>query len=564
MANDNNDNGLLGTLSQLFRGYNKQDADNANIDYDIGNTVITDGDGGPFNNAKQLGDSVRLNQGGGFMPDYSLPEDRQSRYSIYSRMSKSELVSACLQMHVAYALSPDMKSGNIITIQSKVPEFNDLAKEVMDDLGDLINSNVTAWAMLMCVFGVHYIRPMGVEGKGVTDIESNYYTLAKNIREYVRGDLTCGFTSDYLKIKDGKQIRLADPWVLVPCKIPYWHPFLEMEPFNNTGVTYSLYDDYHRRTPMETQNYGTSLLEFAYPAWCELMESVTALRGARYNASRLDRFIGVGMDGLDPAAAASYLNTIGTQLKADIEAEAKVAARKGMRPTVWNRIFPVLAGSKGGLTVDAQQTSADINGIEDVMFNLKRFCSAMGIDPSMIGWGDLMAGGLGEGGWTRTSIIAALRANWIRIGIRDAVMRLIDIHLAFKHKKAFPRSENPFEVNFHSINSAIATEIAAERQSHADFFTTVVTLLDMMNTNGLAKSQTLYKKIMGEVGLDDDEIETIVKELEKAGTTDQMPPPAGGSGGGMYESVNGLSLDERVQNLVTAQIVKLFSGDTHE
>jgi hypothetical protein len=554
VENNKEGKGLVSVFKQLFAGFNESDNQDMSVTYADSGGVrhsLTNHDAGEINP-----NGMKMSGGSNHLGEFKLPKDRLDRYSIYQEMARTELVSACLQMHIAYALAPDMETGNIIDIRSNDPEFEDLAREINEDLGHLLNGNLASWAWLMCIYGVHYVRPFGEVGKGVTDIESNYFTLPKHIKEYMRGDRISGFTSEYLKEKDGENIRLAEPWALVALKVPFWSPDIDDEPFTAGAETYSLYTDLHRRKPVETQNYGTSFLENAYSAWGELSESVRSLRGSRYNASRVDRFVAVGMEGLDPASSSKYINMLSAQMRKDEEAEQRAAKKHGLVATVWNKILPVLSGGKGGVTIDTSQTSPDINGIEDTMFNLKRFCSAMGIDPSQIGWGDLMQGGLGEGGWARTSIVAALKANWIRIGIREMVMRIIDIHMAYKYQKAFPRNKSPFTVNFHSINTALAIEKADELQAKADFATSVTTVLDMINQGSLAGSKTFKVNVMTDLGISDTDIDLILTELENAPKPDE----------GMYESVKGESIDQRVERLVNSRLEAIFSskGDEDE
>lgn len=550
--------GKLSLFKRLFGGFNESDNDNHSISYEVG------GIRGVSPNMGMPEDEIENHKLAGgtnadWLQEFELPQDRLLQYEIFQKMAKTELVTACLQMHIAHALSPDMKTGNIITIETDDPEYKKLAEELMTDLGAMINDNVSNWALIMATYGVHYLRPYGKEGIGITNVESSYYTLAKNIKEYVRGDMIAGFTSEQLQIKEtdegsGKEyVRLAEPWVLVPLKIPFWSPDLNIEPTNNGSERYSLYTDLHLRYPTETQDYGTSLLAAAYPAWCELSESTNALRGARYNTSRQDRFISVGMEGLDPVSAANYLNSVTLQMRKDMEAEARIAANKGMKPTVWNRVLPVMAGGKGGITIDNQSVSADINGIEDTLFNLKRFCSAMGINPEMIGWSDMQNGGLGEGGWARTSIIAALKANWIRMAVRNMIHRLIEIHLAFKIGKAFPRNSSPFKITFHSINTALAIEKADELQAKVDFNTAVATLLDMIQMGRLNGSKSYKLLTMTQIGLTEEQAETILAELEA------NKPEEGEDG--MFESIN-QDMDSRITNIVTEHLNKiLLSAD---
>lgn len=549
MSEEQEGKGLLQVLRQAFRGFNENDNDDYSISFESGNAVSSRM---PIDNYGELPQTKLSGASVSPLGEYVLPQDRLSRYSIFQTMARTELVAACLQMHVAHALAPDMETGNIIEIVSDNPEFDELAKEVNADLGKMINRDVTSWAFLMATYGVHYIRPYGVQGKGITDIESSYYTLAKHVKEYHRGNLLSGFTAEYLKEKDGENVRLAAPWSLVAVKVPFHSPDLDAEPQSNSSQSYSLYTELHRRTPVETQDYGTSFLENSYDAWGCVIEGVQALRGSRYNASRIERFVTVAMEGLDPVTSANYTNRITTQFKKDEEAEARSHKKKGIIPTIWNKIIPVLSGGKGGVTVDTQTVPPDISGIEDVMFNFKRFCASIGVDPSMIGWSDLMQGGLGEGGWARTSIIAALRANWLRLGVRFAVERLIQLHLAYKYQRAFLDADFPFKVVFHSINTALAIEKADELQSKVDFSTAVATVLDMINQGSLKHSPTFKKLTMDKVGLTDEEIELILKELEAAPKDDE---------GGMFEGVGAASWDARINAVVNKRLEEIFTNE---
>ncbi|MGV8294284.1 hypothetical protein ACV36C_36120, partial [Pseudomonas aeruginosa] len=82
----------------------------------------------------------------------------------------------------------------------------------------------------------------------------------------------------------------------------------------------------------------------------------------------------------------------------------RASRNSNVMPTVYNHIVPVMGEGKGGITIDTQFIPADITGIEDVMFHLRQLCSTVGVDATMLGWADQMAGGLGDGGWQQTAI----------------------------------------------------------------------------------------------------------------------------------------------------------------
>lgn len=524
---------LFRVLKQAFSGYNPTDKDNHAIPLQSGNgrmlmdhPLLMGPDAESGKNAV-VGDTD-------WISEKKMPQDRFVKYGLIQEMLSDPVLSAALDMHIAHALSVDSRTGNILTIEATTPEFADMAASLMADLGPMINANAPAWCKIMASFGVHYIRPYTEPRRGIVDIESSYYTMPQHVREYVRGGQTAGFTSEYLKQRtDGGDIKLVEPWTLVALRIPYWQPNVNIEPLNPSGVQYSLYDDLHRRVPVETQNYGTSFLEFAYPAWCDLTEAIKSLRGSRYNASRIDRFVALGMDNLDPARAAQYLSLVGSQMRKDMEALARKSKARGIIPTIMNQIIPVLSGTKGGVTVDTQMVSPDIQHIEDVMFHLKRMCGAIGIDASMLGWGDLISGGLGEGGWFRSAVQSALRANWIRHGLSESVNRLIDIHMAYKYARVFPTGElRPIKIRYHSLNTAIEAEEAEATETRTNYALSLATLLDTVENGRLSGSNSFKELVLTDIiRIDPERAKQIIKELAKAAETE-----AASQEGGFMES----------------------------
>ncbi|NMS31495.1 hypothetical protein, partial [Vibrio parahaemolyticus] len=112
-------------------------------------------------------------------------------------------------------------------------------------------------------------------------------------------------------------------------------------------------------------------------------------------------------------------------MKQDRQEVVDRSRKLGFIPTVINTLLPFMGGAKGGLQIDTFTTDPNISHIEDIMFHLKRLAGTLGVDPSMLGFGDLLSGGLGEGGFFRTSIQSALRANQIRAAVVAFVKRAI-------------------------------------------------------------------------------------------------------------------------------------------
>ncbi|MFI7813012.1 phage portal protein [Citrobacter werkmanii] len=498
------------------------------------------------------GDQLNLNT--------TLPTDRRARYDILETMAKSPSVNAALSIHISHALSVDKKSRacfNITAIDQADTETVARCKEVMDDIGHMLDVGLPSWAMIMAIYGVAYVRPHAEHGKGITSIESSYYTLPHFVNEFYRGGDLVGFTGDFISEPENGMRTLAAPWELVAMRVPFWLPDHKVRPITWGNKEYSLLTPRAEAPLVETQNYGTSFIEAAYEPWVNLQNALRALLGNRYNSGKMDRLIALATNELDPANAGRYTREVTNGLVRSQQAIASAASRNKTTPTVINHVIPVMSGGKGGVTVDTQTISADINGIEDVMFWLRQMSSSIGVDATMLGWADQMSGGLGEGGWIQTAIQAALRAEWIRKAATELIYKVMDIHLAYKYGKVYTAKDRPYIIEFNSLNTAIQEQENRDRDSRVNYISLVVTILDAIQNNyHLAQSKTMFNYLFGEVlQVGQETINAMLREFEAA----KPPAPEQGAGGGgfMESAPSDLFADLDVENMSPEELINL-------
>jgi hypothetical protein len=388
-----------------------------------------------------------------------LPYDRRAQYIHYEAMSSDPTISSALLMHISHALSAKSDTGEIISIESIGDEKNPFVLDLRNTLAGMINENCQSWAFNAAKLGSWYLRVYGEDKKGITLLRSDYYTHPRSVTEYCRAGQLVGFISAYQQPDTGG-IELMPPWSFVPFKIPVWkNPATEpfrvdaARPFDISN------DDFMSEAISETQNYGHSLLESAYGPWTDLMEAIISLNMSRKNAARLERQVGVNTGRLDPKKAALYLNIVAEQFQKTDRANAQNSLRKGWVQTVVNHFLPIFSpDGKGRLDISTLEGNANIDGIQDVMFHVQRLGSALGIDPSLLGFGELMSGGLGDGGFFRVSVLAAMKAAMLRKAVRAGVERLCEIHIAYKYGKVFLPGEKPWRVVFNSVSTALERE----------------------------------------------------------------------------------------------------------
>ncbi|MFW1108381.1 portal protein [Vibrio parahaemolyticus] len=417
------------------------------------------------------------------------PKSRQSGYLKYEEMSLDPTIDSALKMHVANALSAKTDTGEILFISSTKDGGNGNDDKIVNDLrntvGRWFNEHAEAIAFQAAKYGICYVRPYMENGKGIKHIRFDHYTHPAHIRCYERAGLLCGYVSKYQRSIEKKgMVELMPPWRFIPFKIPKWdgHGSVLSEPVRLNPLAFDINDDdYLNEEPIETQDYGSSLLRSAYDPWVDLNEAILSLNSARKNAAKRDRFITIQTGKKNPTLAAQYYNTILGALKRKMNLSAKRSAKRGHISTIDNHILPVTADGSGAVNIQTEQSDVNISHIEDVSFHVNRLCSALGVDKSLVGFTEDMAGGLGEGGWWTQSMVAAIKANLIRRAIKAGAERLCEIHVLMKWGKVYTETDKPWRIEFNSLNNVLEREEATARESRINFATSVVTLMQMLD-----------------------------------------------------------------------------------
>lgn len=414
---------------------------------------------------------------------HETPAFRQMSYDLLSFMANDATIDSALKMHLSHALSAKTDTGEIVFIESVSDAEDPIVNDLRDTFKDLINRDVSRWAYQAALFGVCYIRPYVKPGQGVVHIRHDYYTHPSRVKEFERAGLLVGYTCEHQRPhKTGGQLRLMEPWKLVSMKIPQYAVSDAAEPMRLNNEMFDIDDDdYMNESPVETQNYGTSLVIRAYAPWVDLHEGLIAVNAARRNSSKVDRFVGVNTGKDNPTKAAQYFNAIANQFNKTSRDRAKQSLKKGYISTVDTKLYPISSTGSGRIEIQTETSPVDITTIADIDYHTSRLCAALGVDKSLMGYTDDMTGGLGEGGFFRMSILAAIKANLIRQAVLEGLENLFEIHVAAKHNKIYPDGQKPWRITFNSLNTAIEKEEADSRESRINFAASVAGLMQMLD-----------------------------------------------------------------------------------
>lgn len=147
---------------------------------------------------------------------------------------------------------------------------------------------------------------------------------------------------------------------------------------------------------------------------------------------------------------------------------------------------------------DLAQRVAPLNeGI--LMINLRRLAGGLGMDLSLIGWADMLAGGLGDGAAFHTSAQVMRRSMLIRQACIDAFNHLMSIHWGIKYNEWFEPQDYPWQFDFYSDQSAAATEMLNNKQNRANTLAIVAQSLAGLRELGFDKetNQLMLEDVFG-------------------------------------------------------------------
>lgn len=463
---------------------------------------------------------------------HALPLDRVTRYAYLDVMASDPTIDCAIKMHVGNALSPKSDTGEVFSIESATEESNAIVDDLRAIFGDMLHKEIHEWAYGAAVHGAHYCRVYGKPGEGVSHVRSDFYTHPKFLREYEQAGRSAGFTTAWQGgVTKKGVVRLMEPWKFACFKIPHWKVQPNVEPYHVDQTPIDLdSEEFQNESIVESQDYGTSIIETAYSSWCDLLEAITSLNMSRKNAARLERLIGVNTGRLDPAKAANYLNLISRQIQSTDKELAKKSLRRGFVQTVLNHIIPIFGDTKGRLDINTVQGTPDIVGLEDVMFHVKRMCAALGTDPSLVGFGDQMSGGLGEGGFFRVDIKSAIVSQFIRRAVQTGLERIFEIHIAYKYGKVFLPGEKPWRITFHSVNSALEREEQENRESRANFASGLASIVATLDPESYTvdKRNLFHLMFVDGMKYDEKKFDDVFPPGKKA---PENVPSVGASGG---------------------------------
>ena len=458
---------------------------------------------------------------GTFATKESALRTRKQIYTQWQIMQSDPQVGEALSLHVTAALGGHESNGDVIFItpHERVRGKGRRAKELHEKvereaklIAPLLNRVAFSLSRQAIGYGDSFARIYTQKDRGVIDIINDESTQPATIQAFEQGGKTIGFfaleqenwTDVVAKLTPLQMLRIKMPRI----------EHIPQTPLANWDVSRKLEYDVQADIPINPSPVGGSFLYQIEEPWKSVTISRLALNNQQIADSVKQAFLAINMQGMPPNQQKKYKSGLVNMLKNyNKKIEAALSGGKEIYGTHYH-IVPTY-GDKQTITPmgDISNRSSPLNE-NTLMINLRRLAGGLGIDLSLIGWADMLAGGLGDGASFHTSAQIMRRSTLIRQALIDGYNNLMSLHWGVKYGEYFEDGNYPWQFDFYSDQSAAATEALTNKQARLNTIMLKVQAYQGLRDLGLSKQS--IQLILEDAGEDFETAKKIAEELAGA------------------------------------------------
>lgn len=452
------------------------------------------------------------------------PRDRVQIYQKWEAMEGDPIVSSAVKLLVTGALGGHETSGDVVFIDDR-PDLKEgeknIVQEIREHCSPIINKVVYQMAYLGAIFGDSYSR-IYVDGNGLVDLDCSEMVRPPLVQAYEQGSKTIGYSisvgkSLYERLTSEQMARLKMPRTQYVPQNTALHKAMRLK----------LSEDDINALPVMPALVGGSLLYPAEQPYWNLAAALLGIVGQRWIDSIDEQIIMPNMDSMTAEHQKRFMDGIKDMFQSS-KANAEKAVKSGLPILERMRYLMPVFGDKQMITV------APLNGgnpgragqitIDDVMLHARMLAGALGVDLSMLGFADQMSGGLGEGGFFRTSAQAAEQARAIRQALTDWINHVLDVHCL--HKYGVVYQNKLWDINFYGSISALEAEKQRTMVDKANYGGLLMQSMQMMKDMG-ADQQLMSVFLEKTMGLDEDVAKEFARIVDLKKVDDQEQEQGG-------------------------------------
>lgn len=456
----------------------------------------------------------------------------RSRIDIYTKwhyMAGDPIIATALRAHVTMALGGHETTGETVFIEPTAEAEADkgrmkIVEDLQAKLAPIFNRVAHPVAFNAAAFGDSYARVYLRDKEGVVDLYTDEQVYPPLVQPYEKGNATNGFIistgrkfTERLTIK--QMVRLKMPRMLYTAQVRVIEKAMQA----------NIKEDDIDALPLLPALVGGSFLEASEEAYDNLISSLLGLVNQRILSSIDESMIGVNLESMTVEQRKEFMSSIKNMLTASKDRAAKLTKEGRHAAERTYNIIPTFGEKQ--LTQISQfngVSGSSSVSVEDVMFHAKLLAGSLGIDLSMLGFADILSGGLGDGGFFRTSAQAAEKSRIIRTALTQFFNDVVDLHTFSKYGWVFEDGDRPYKINFYGSISALEAEKQASRERAMNASAMLVQTLAQLKDLGLGED---VNKQLLEKGM---EVDGDLAELIARGIENAPPPEDGGNGGGGF------------------------------
>lgn len=454
---------------------------------------------------------------------------RRDIYSKWEKMSRFAPIAEALGIHITAALGGDSVTnqqvfitpahrlraeGNDKTIKSQLisDELRKLEKRIKP-LERLINQHIIKICRDAITFGDAYVRVYGEKGKGITEIVANEFTYPPLIQAYEQANQTVAYHElDYKSYR--RVISKLNKIQMLRMKMPRITHVPQYDINEAFYISRTLQIDDPRQAPIFAAPVGGSFLYEIERFYDNVILALSTMNSQQIADAVNQAFLSVNMTAMPPAQRKAYIEGLQKLFK-DSESYVKSALEGGS--AIWNTKYFLLptTNEKQILTplgdIRGQRTSP-VN-VELFMTNVRLMMGGLGLDPSMVGWVDMLSGGLGDGAAFHQSSQIMRRSMMIRQATTDFLNQLIALDWGYCYGETFEHPlDYAWQVEYYSDQSAAMSETLSNQQQRTNNLMMKAQMLQQFKEIGLSE-QSLARMLERDGGMDYDEATSIAKDL---------------------------------------------------
>ncbi len=469
---------------------------------------------------------------GTFIDEKNPARTRKEIYSKWEQMLRFAPIAEAMGIHVAAALGGDPATGEQVFItpaqRLKHDNLSPTEKKYVEQLEQriphlqrLINQHIVKICRDAICFGDSYVRVYSEKGKGITKLLCNELTYPPLIQAYEHVGETVAF---HVLESDNwyKQIAKLSRLQMLRMKMP------RMTDIKQQGYAQQLYmgkvlqSDNLDDIPIVPAKVGGSFCAEVERIYDDIMVTLSAMNSQQIADAVQQVFLQVDMSAMSPAQRQAWITGFTDTLTR--HKEFITSAFKGGQ-SLYATNYHLLPVSSDKQVISPMgdikgQRSSPIN-IETFMLNVRLLMGGLGLDPSMVGWADMLAGGLGDGASFHTSSQIMKRSMMIRQACKAMLNDLIALDWGQVYGEVFDDEQDyVWDIQFYSDQSSAMTEIISNNQARMGALSLQVATMLQLKETGLSEP-VMADLLERNGGFDYEVAKSIAKDLAKKDESDK-------------------------------------------